>query len=441
MDYYSSLNSASQQSSSLDYASSQLLGAGTQNYTEQMDGFNNELSQQIADINAEYTGTIAQITGAFARKDTAKEQLTGALEGAGAGLEFAKGAKAGIEKYSAKAKELRTKAGELSDKVQQKAGELSDTAQEKVGELKGQAEGKISEARGRVSNARFSDTIDDMADATDGVELAPIDPAVPDLYNLTETPSVAPSYEAPTTETSARVEVPDELTTMPTDATGDAKPSMFSQDIVGEDAVKELPREMKDPTAEERTTFDFENPPPTNEGEVRTALDAGRDTYETPFSELKKPDLPEAPAIENPALATEGATEGAEGAIAGVSEAIEGGTAIGLEETAGEVAVAGAFDPVVDVVAGGLMVAGAVVGIVDLFSKKESEKKIKKKEEKADTLAQNEQDDAQAQYDAQVSASSTQYDTIRNNITANTHAGITIGVQNMRNTYKSGGTF
>lgn len=396
MDYYSSLNSTSQQSSSLDYASSVLIDEGTTNYSADMIGFQNELSQQILDINSEYTGKIAEITGKFARKDTAQEQLTSALEGAGAGLEFAKGAKTGVEKYYKAGMDFKGKVEDMGKGISDKVDDFKGQAEGKMSELQGQAESKISDLRTQAGGlydgqskpvtgdatpqTQFDDVIDDDVDATEGVELP------------TRTPIQAEARPRDDGEVKEETEA----------------------------------REYKG-------------------GELQDTLDAGRDTYQNPFGELKGDlSIPTEPTIEPPAeLGGEaGAEVGAEaGAESGITAAVEGGSAVGLEEAGAEVAVAGAFDPVVDVIAGGLMVAGAVVGIMDVFGKKKSEKKIKRKQEKADTLAQNEQDEAQAQYDAQVASTDKTYDTIRNNITANTHAGVAIGVQNMRNTYKSGGTF
>jgi len=410
MDYYSSLNSASQQSATLDYASAQLLSEGTQGLSSQLLGFSNEYSKQIGDINAEYQGKIAEITGSFARKDTTQEQLVSALEGAGAGLEMAKSAKTGYEKYSTKVKELKTKASDLSDSVQDKVtdlkgqaeGKLSDLkgqAESKISDLKGQAEGKISEApgseaRGRTTNSQFDDTIDDTADTSMDIELAPIQA--------------------------------EDKTSLPNNDEGESK----LETSAWED--KEIPTQDETPTQD--GGFGFDNPPTTDEGEVRNALESGREGYDTPFNEIKKPDLPETPEVATEGLAEVGAETGAE-------TGVELGGAIALEETAGEIAVAGAFDPVVDVVAGGLMLAGVGVGLYDLFSKKKTEKKIKKEQDKAEADSQAKQDQAQAQYDTQVKKTDKTYDNIRNNITANTHAGIAIGVNNMRNTYKSGGTF
>jgi len=343
MDYYSSLNSASQQSSALDYAGSQLLEQGTQGYTAQMEGFQNDFSKQIGDINAEFQGKVAEITGAFARKDTAQEQLVSALEGAGGALEITKSAKAGYEKYKGKIDETTNK-------------------------IKDAVSGEEPEASGATPK-----TDEIMAGAGDEGEL-----------------------------TTPRLGSEIELQPM---GGGTTQPSIG--------------------------------------GEPRR-------TYRNPFGELnpERPDLPEVPTREPselPEVPTEPPVEAGagaeEGLVGGAETALEGGSAVALEETAGEIAVAGAFDPVVDVVAGGLMLAGVGVGVYDLFTKKKTEKKIKKKQEDAEKASQAEQDQAQAQYDQQVKATSKSYDTIRNNITANTHAGVAIGVQNMRNTYKSGGTF
>lgn len=354
MDYYSSLNSMSQQSSALDYAGSQLLEQGTQGYTAQMEGFQNDFSKQIGDINAEYQGKVAEITGAFARKDTAQEQLVSALEGAGGALEITKSAKAGYEKYKGKIDETTNKIKDAVSGEEPKASGATPKTDEIMAGAGDEGELTTSRLGGELTTPRLGTEI----------ELQPM-------------------------------------------SGGTTQPSLG--------------------------------------GEPRR-------TYRNPFGELnpERPDLPEVPTREpselpevptptEPPIETGVGAE--EGLVGGADTALEGGSAVALEETAGEIAVAGAFDPVVDVVAGGLMLAGVGVGMYDLFTKKKTEKKIKKKQEKAEKASQEEQDQAQAQYDQQVKATSKSYDTIRNNITANTHAGVAIGVQNMRNTYKSGGTF
>ena len=144
-------------------------------------------------------------------------------------------------------------------------------------------------------------------------------------------------------------------------------------------------------------------------------------------------------------LATAGEGEAGEGATAVASaSATEGavaseGAMASIEAGAGEIALAGGagLDVGADVVAGAVALVGLGVGLYDLFDKS-AENKEKKKEQKAEEAQQAE---AQQNYDTKVSNLNTQYGSIRSNITSNTHAGIAIGVQNIRNTYKSSGTF
>jgi len=134
---------------------------------------------------------------------------------------------------------------------------------------------------------------------------------------------------------------------------------------------------------------------------------------------------------------SEGATAVAsEGAVAGESAMAS------IEAGAGEIALAGGagLDVGADVVAGAVALVGLGVGLYDLFDKSE-EKKEKKQEDKAKEAEEAQQEEAQANYDTKVSNLDKQYGSIRSNITSNTHAGIAIGVQNIRNTYKSSGTF
>lgn len=147
-------------------------------------------------------------------------------------------------------------------------------------------------------------------------------------------------------------------------------------------------------------------------------------------------------------LATAGEGEAGEGATAVASaSATEGavaseGAMASIEAGAGEIALAGGagLDVGADVVAGAVALVGLGVGLYDLFDKS-AENKEKKQEDKAKEAEEAQQAEAQQNYDTKVSNLNTQYGSIRSNITSNTHAGIAIGVQNIRNTYKSSGTF
>jgi hypothetical protein len=125
------------------------------------------------------------------------------------------------------------------------------------------------------------------------------------------------------------------------------------------------------------------------------------------------------------------------------SEAVASESAVAsIEGTAGEIALAGGagLDVVADAVAGATALVGLGVGLYDLFDKS-AEKKEKKEEDKAKEAEEAQQQEAQQNYDTKVSNLNTQYQDIRSNITSNTHSAVAIGVQNIRNTYKSSGTF
>jgi hypothetical protein len=137
-------------------------------------------------------------------------------------------------------------------------------------------------------------------------------------------------------------------------------------------------------------------------------------------------------------------SEGASAVASASSEgAVAGESAVGsIEAGAGEIALAGGagLDVVADAVAGAVALVGLGVGLYDLFDKS-AENKEKKQEKKAEDAKEAGEAEAQANYDTKVSNLDTQYGSIRSNIVSNTHAGIAIGVQNIRNTYKSSGTF
>ena len=357
MDYYSSLNSASQQSSALDYAGSQLLEQGTQGYTAQMEGFQNDFSKEIGDINAEYQGRVAEITGAFARKDTAQEQLVATLEGAGGALEITKSAKSGYDKYIGEAKDTATETkaegegmiNDLKSYGRGKVEEFKGAVRDKANELSGQAEGKMSEARGRVSDlqSRAKSIYDDPEGELSRYKRRSIQEQQERGIEMGENKSGEGGGKPPVRNIA-------EAKTEGGGGVAEVKPSME------EGYDEKTLRDWKEQGDEmdimgERTSLKLDLPSvPDREP-----------------SEL--PEVPTEPPVEAGAGAEEGLVGGAE-------TALEGGSAVALEETAGEVAVAGAFDPVVDVVAGGLMLAGVGVGVYDLFTKKKTEKKIKKKQ-------------------------------------------------------------
>jgi hypothetical protein len=352
-----------------------------------MEGFQNDFSKQIGDINAEYQGKVAEITGAFARKDTAQEQLVSALEGAGGALEITKSIKSGYDKYIGEAKEA--------------GGEAKAEGEGMINDLKSYGRGKANELSAQIED--YKSQAKSIYDDPEG-ELS--------RYNRR-------SAQA---QQERGIEMGEGKS-----GEGGGKPPVRNIAEAKPEGVAEVKPEGYD----EKTLRNWKE-----QGDEMDIM--GERTA------LPQPDLPSVPdrePSEIPEVSTEAVGGAEEGAVGGIETAVEGGSAVALEETAGEIAVAGAFDPVVDVIAGGLMLAGVGVGVYDLITKKKTEKKIKKKQEDAEKASQAEQDQAQAQYDAQVKATSKSYDTIRNNITANTHAGVAIGVQNMRNTYKSGGTF
>ena len=141
--------------------------------------------------------------------------------------------------------------------------------------------------------------------------------------------------------------------------------------------------------------------------------------------------------------AGEGATAVASASASASEGAVATEGAVGsIESTAGEIALAGGagLDVGADVIAGAVALVGLGVGLYDLFDKS-AENKEKKQEKKAEDAKEAQETEAQANYDTKVSNLDTQYGSIRSNIVSNTHAGIAIGVQNIRNTYKSSGTF
>jgi hypothetical protein len=122
-----------------------------------------------------------------------------------------------------------------------------------------------------------------------------------------------------------------------------------------------------------------------------------------------------------------------------VAETAEIGALAETEELGAEVAVAGALDPVADVVGGTIMLAGLALGAYDLFSGKD--KKEERKERDLETQAEIQQSRAEADVAEKATALQSQYKVARQSITSNTHQGVVLGVSNVRNNYKSSGTF
>jgi len=114
---------------------------------------------------------------------------------------------------------------------------------------------------------------------------------------------------------------------------------------------------------------------------------------------------------------------------AGASEAVEA-----------EVAGGGFLDPAADVVAGALLVTGLVMGGLEIFGDGGSSEE-KKAEAKAEEARDKAVQDAKNLADTKEANIKGQYDSIKDNLASNTHAGVTIGVQSVRNSYRSTGTF
>ena len=114
---------------------------------------------------------------------------------------------------------------------------------------------------------------------------------------------------------------------------------------------------------------------------------------------------------------------------AGATEAVEA-----------EVAGGGFLDPAADVVAGALLVTGLVMGGIEIFGDGGSSEE-KKAEAKAEEARDKAVQDAKNLADTKEANIKGQYDSIKDNLASNTHAGVTIGVQSVRNSYRSTGTF
>ena len=114
---------------------------------------------------------------------------------------------------------------------------------------------------------------------------------------------------------------------------------------------------------------------------------------------------------------------------AGASEAVEA-----------EVAGGGFLDPAADVVAGALLVTGLVMGGLEIFGDGGSSEE-KTAEARAEEAKDKAVQDAKNLADTKEANIKGQYDSIKDNLASNTHAGVTIGVQSVRNSYRSTGTF
>ena len=356
MDYYSSLNSLSSQSQSLDYASQTLLGGVSS--ASSFSKLSSELSSDLSGISSDTQASITKLTGAFEAKATTRESLIAGLEGGAVGIEAIKKTRESVKKFR------EQEDGNAKIKADAKAKEAVEPEAGGGGEEVVSRGGGSDYRSSRVADADDGGGIElgeskavELGD-TRGVGLATDRGGLPSV-NPTETPLDPPAY------------------------TGSRLP------VTGNDA----------------TGWDLSS---AGEGQASEAVASGESAV---------------------ASASEGAvaTEGAVGSI---------------ESTAGEIALAGGagLDVGADVVAGAVALVGLGVGLYDLFDKS-AEKKEKKQEDKAKEAEEAQQAEAQQNYDTKVSNLDKQYGSIRSNISSNTHSAIVVGVQNIRNTYKSSGTF
>ena len=355
MDYYSSLNSLSSQSGTLDYASQTLLGGVSS--AESFSKLSSELSSDLSGITADAQASVTKITSAFDAKATAQERLVAGLEGGAVGIEAVKKTRESVKKY--REQEDSNDKIKADAKSKEAGGEPEAGGGEEVVSRGGGSDYRSS----RVADADDGGGIElgeskavELGD-TRGVGLAGDRGNLPSV-NPTETPLDPPAY------TGSR-----------------------------------LPVRGNDPSG-----WDLSS---AGEGQAGEAV-----------------------------ASSESAVASSEGAIA-----TEG--AVGsIESTAGEIALAGGagLDVGADVIAGAVALVGLGVGLYDLFDKS-AEKKEKKQEKKAEDAKEAQEAEAQQNYDTKVSNLNTQYQDIRSNITSNTHSAVAIGVQNIRNTYKSSGTF
>ena len=169
-------------------------------------------------------------------------------------------------------------------------------------------------------------------------------------------------------------------------------------------------------------------------GDAKTAVSSAVGDAKTAVGDLKSKATSAVEDLKSKATSAIGdlkskATSAVGDLKAGATEAVET-----------EVAGGGFLDPAADVVAGALLVTGLVMGGLEIFGDGGSSEE-KTAEAKAEEARDKAVQDAKNLADTKEANIKGQYDSIKDNLASNTHAGVTIGVQSVRNSYRSTGTF
>jgi len=490
-DYLSTIQGISNRSSEIDYASSVLLGKSTSLETSELAGFTQSLNDDITNIGASFTSAIQSITADRTAGIEQGQAVVGALEGGAAGIEAVKSITkdggaldkfAGFFETSKKAK-ITAKVPKKS--VTKGANDIDvEDLQARLDKVKpkslspediGSDLPSIPSELPRMADPK--DGFDSLAESkTERTDLFTDKPTAPEVADITKKPiersSLKSDYssmseytrsEDISTEDEPIPEPVEEIVEPPRPTFGASEMNPFDQpdidvnkpilesEYVNPSAVppkmnerflpelkqpeEVIPKEPKvkgileDVELKTISKTDVPAEDTSSDGQIAKSLseDEAKKVSETAEDEATKTKVKTSTGdMFTDEKAVSSATADVE---AGATEAVEA-----------EVAGGGVLDPVADVVAGALLVTGLVMGGIEIFGDGGSSEE-KKAEAKAEEARDKAVQDAKNLADTKEANIKGQYDSIKDNLASNTHAGVTIGVQSVRNSYRSTGTF
>ena len=484
-DYLATIQGISNRSSELDYASSVLLGKSTSLETSELAGFTQSLNDDITNIGASFTTAIQSITADRTASIEQGQAVVGALEGGAAAIEAVKSiSKDGgsLDKFASffetsKKAKITTKVPKVTTKAKDISVDDLQARLDKNTPSSASPDGIGSDLPSVPSElpkvADPKDGFDSLAESkTERTDLFTDKPTAPDMTKKpVERSSLRSDYskmseytraEDVSTEDEIIPEPVEEVVEPPRPTFGATEMNQFDQPDIDvnkpileseyvnpsavppkmneqflpelKQPVEVIPKEpkvrgiMQDVELKTISKTDIPAEDTSSDSQIAKTLseDEAKKVSETTEGQATKKVKSSTGDLFTDEKAVSTATADVE---AGATEAVEA-----------EVAGGGFLDPAADVVAGALLVSGLVMGGIEIFGggggseEKKAEAKAEAERDKAVQDAKNLADTKEANIKGQ-------YDSIKDNLASNTHAGVTIGVQSVRNSYRSTGTF
>lgn len=471
MDYLSTLKSIDSRNADLDFASNFLLEQSQNLQTSELADYTSQLNDQVTSIGTTYTSAIDKITSKESDAIARTQGVISALEGAGVAVQGLKKAPSVVSKltgYFTGKEDIVKKATD----VVKKATDITKKAVEDITSTAGkQAETRpslqsIRTARSKALVPKPAEPADPVAPVAtetkpslesirsarlkaiapkpaEPIAPKPAEPVAPQARGLktsyTEstnylkskdsTAGVAEEKEGETFDSAElnQFDIPDTAINEPL-GVGESV-SLTSRPAMNEVILPKLPSVRA--TDVELATRSSNVPPVPSQ--ISTATTKIR-TIDAPQSTGSLFSDTEAISTQTKSIGAKtgsifedevGKTLGKTAVEAGEAEAVGGGL----------------LDPVADVIAGGLLLGGIVETGMELFSSKKTQKEAEKKEDDAFQAKVDAENLAKQSATKEQENLNANYNNIKNSLSSNTHAGVSIGVQSVRNTYRSSGTF